>query len=205
MSHANLLRHALLSICIIWSVALLIIYHWWPDLALGLGAEQAPLAWLQSSVLVAISTLLWLKSISASFAARKGWAILAFILMVAALDERFTFHETVQDYILEFLMGSVGIKSFGHAILERLAQSVTLTYAIAGLMAARWLKLHVSAFSWQWIRVSILIGLCAIGLDIFADSMGTQIVEELLELTAESLFFAGLLIEVSEEFTNRKF
>lgn len=178
---------------------LTIAWLWWPDLSFGIGAENAPLGWLQSNWLIACATTAGIRATQSSDRAGsphfyRGWAVLSAAIFVAALDERFMFHEQLQDALANFLMeGDIGA-ALDHT--ERWTQGLTACYALAGLGSAAWLYRSAAPGAWRWMRAAILVGIVAIGMDLSSDAMGPQIIEEMLEFAAESLMLCGLVKEV---------
>jgi len=72
---------------------------YWPWLEQAWATEQAPLAWLQSSLLWSAATLALLLAL-AEPGAGHGWALVSALLLAAALDERFMGHEWLKDWLL---------------------------------------------------------------------------------------------------------
>lgn len=174
---------------------LVIAWLWWPDLALGFGAENAPLGWLQSNWLIACATAAWLRATirSDSDGEASGWRMLAVAFFLAGLDERFMFHEQAQDALVDLATGSLIDAASG---AERIAQGLTAVYAFAGLVSARWFRSVADRHAWAWMRTAIVVGVAAILMDVATDAMGPQIIEEVLEFAAETLMLCALVKEV---------
>jgi hypothetical protein len=183
-----------ISVGVLLAIALL----WWPELSFGIGAENAPLGWLQSNWLMACATAAGIRATlcpnkADSSRSAFGWSMLAAALFVAALDERFMFHEQIQDILADVLTGD----RFGvdPRRAERWVQGLTVSYALVGLGAAGWLRRVAAPSAWRWMRAAILVGIVAVLTDIASDAMGFQIIEEVLEFAAETLMLCGLVME----------
>lgn len=172
-----------------------IIYVWRPNLAVALALEESPIAWLQSSLLVACACAAGFRAMLAPAGepaknprAPLPWVVFSLLLIVAALDERFMLHERVQEFILFEVLD-------GDPALKRLTQVVTLAYALAGVGVMLWLRKAMAAPAWRWCRAGIAVGIAAVVMDVAFDSITLQIFEELLEVVALTLFLCGLFRE----------
>ena len=188
-------RSSVLILFISTAIATGIVYVWWPNLAVALALEESPVAWLQSSLLVAGACAAGFRAMLAQPAepAKKihgplPWVVFSLLLVLAALDERFMFHERVQEFILFEILG-------GDPALKRLTQAVILVYAVVGLGAMLWLRSAMTAPAWRWCRAGIAMGFAAVAMDVAFDSVTWQILEEFLEVAAETLFLCGLFRE----------
>lgn len=170
----------------------IVAWRWWPDLGLGLAAERAPLGWLQSNWLIACATAASLRTVLPG--GTRIWTVMGGLIFLAALDERFMIHEQLQEGIADGLLASVVIADA--RLAERLAQGLTAVYAIAGLLAAMWLRKAANPAPWAWMRAGIVVGIVAIGLDLASDELGLQVIEEVIEFAAETLMLCGLVTEV---------
>lgn len=172
------------------------IYAWWPNLAVALALEDSPFAWLQSGLLVACATVAGIRALidapgqsSANIRARFPWALLSLLLVLAALDERFMFHERIQEFLLFGLLR-------GDPALRPWTQALMLIYALAGIGVTLWLRRAMAEPAWRWCRAAVVLGIAAVALDVAFDSLTIQILEELVEAAAETLFLCGLFMEV---------
>lgn len=182
-------KHLLINNLIIISISLsLLIWIAWTGGEEALALEHSHLAWLQSMMLIACAVT----SANIAMLHRKHqlfWYILSSLLLFCALDERFMWHEHIQEYIyFQYLEPS--------AISIRWIQATTLVYAIGGVIVLTKLKLvsHLSTF--RWLGTSVLIGCAAVVLDVLFDSLRIQAYEEILEYVAEVLFLNGLINEL---------
>jgi len=196
---SNMTRSSILILSISTAITAGIVYAWSPHLAQALALEESPIAWLQSSLLVACACAAGFRAMMTppAEAVQKlrgplPWAALALLLVLAALDERFMFHERVQDFILFELLG-------GDPSLKRLSQAAILAYAVAGVGVVLWLRQAMSAPAWRWCRAGIAVGFAGIAMDATFDSVSVQVFEELLEAGAETLFLCGLFMEASTQ------
>jgi hypothetical protein len=170
---------------------------WWPDLGLAFATEQAPLAWLQASLLVACACAAGLRAaLAATPRDGWGWSVLALALVAAALDERFMGHERAQDWLLDQLPATL-------AGAERWVQGLALVHALAGVLLLVWLRRAAAPEAWRWCRAGIVVGLGAIALDLAVDAIAPQVFEELLETLAETLFLCGLFTEARRQASRR--
>jgi hypothetical protein len=147
----------------------------WPSLDAAVGIEEAPVAWLSSSLLVA-------GSVTALNAAPTGnrlaWLALCALLLVMAVDERFMGHERLRDWL--------AVGAWGNTVL--------LAYPAAGAPIVRALLREIpQTRARALILAGVVIAAVAIALDIAFEIMILQILEELLEVLAETLFLCGLL------------
>ncbi len=163
-----------------------IVWAWWPDLAMALALEQSPLAWLQSTLLIACACAAGMRAMAGTGQTR--WCTLALLLVLAALDERFMLHEQLQEFIVYRWFD--GAPQGG-----RWAAALTLLYGAVGLMAIAWLRASVSRPAWRWVLAALSVGLSAIGFDVAFDSVTMQVYEEVLEVSAEALLLCGLFRE----------
>lgn len=175
-------------------VAATIVGAWWPDLGLALAEESSPIAWLQSSLLVACACMALVRATHSDRNARspkadtKAWSVLALALFAAALDERFMGHERLQDYLQSAFPPSSGATGGPSLILGAVL--------VAGVIVWKWFAHHLAADARRWCVSGILIGFAAILLDMAFDAPRIQVLEELLEAFAETLFLCGLFTEV---------
>jgi hypothetical protein len=168
---------------------------WHPDLLFAFATEDAPLAWQQGMLLVACASVCGLLAQNAARAdagrARWFWGGLALCLLFAALDERFMFHEQVQDFLFYTVADAApAARPWIHALLA--------VYGCAGLVLLFFLKRIASRAAWRWFWPAIACGLAAIALDIRYDDIGMQLYEELLETLSSTLFLCGLFREAGE-------
>lgn len=113
---------------------------------------------------------------------------MAIALVAAALDERFMFHEWLQDWLRYGVWDDAPWAA-------RATSAVTLVYAVGGLVLLACLKLVARPQSFRWIVAAVAVGCVAIALDIAFNDLGWQVIEELLEAVAESLMLCGLFTE----------
>lgn len=190
-----MIRSCVLIFFISMAITAAIVYVWWPNLAVALALEESPIAWLQSSLLVACACAAGFRAIIATpseatrkFSGSLPWVVLSLLLILAALDERFMLHERIQDFILfEFFDNNLEFK--------RLTQTVILGYALVGLGVVFWLRGSMTAPAWRWGRAGIAVGFASIGMDVAFDSVALQGLEELLEVVAVTLFLCSLFME----------
>ena len=166
-------------------VAIVALY--WPWVEQAIAVEEAPVAWLQSSMLWSAATL----SLLLSFADRdraRGWALAAVGLLAAALDERFMGHERIKDWMLfRFYAGDVS--SMGHA-----GDLPMLVYVVGGAALLAWLRSGAPRFfGMRWLIAAVCVGTAGVALDIASTELRIQVIEEGCELIAETLFVCGLL------------
>lgn len=198
-----MMRSSVVIIFISTAIATGIVYMWWPHLAVAVALEDSPVAWLQSSLLVACACAAGFRAMVALPAEPakhlRGplpWVLLALLLILAALDERFMLHERIQEFILFEIFD-------GNPALKRLTQAVMLVYAVAGLAVILWLRGAMTAPAWRWCRAGIAVGFAAIAMDLAFDSVTLQVFEELLEVAAVTLFLCGLFREVDTQACQR--
>lgn len=158
----------------------------WPDLVFALALEGAPLGWLQSMALVACASAAALVAAQAS-AGRAAWGALALLLLAAALDERFMWHERVQDALAAALGDNEEHR--------RAAQTLTLAYVPIGLAVATWLRRELDPRAWPWACGAAAIGIVALLLDATFVAAAPQVVEETFEFAAESAMLVALFSE----------
>ncbi|MDR1935661.1 MAG: hypothetical protein LBS49_08790 [Candidatus Accumulibacter sp.] len=168
---------------------------WYPDLIFAFATEDAPLAWQQAALLVACACVCGVRAQLAalrvpevSFRAVAFWSVLALCLLLAALDERFMFHEQAQDFLFFTLFDAApAARPWVHALLA--------FYALAGVGLLHLLRQRASRAAWRWFWPAIACGLTALAMDIRYDDIGMQLFEELLETLATTLFLCGLFTE----------
>lgn len=172
---------------IVSAIFLAIVWLHWPWLEQAVAVEEAPVAWLQSSMLWSGATLALLL-VFVEPARRRGWGVLALALLLAALDERFMGHERLKDWMLfRFFSGEL-------AAMGRVGDLPMLLYAAAGLAFVTWLARGGPRFAGiRWLVAAVVVGTAGIALDIATKDLGMQVVEEGCELLAETLFVCGLL------------
>jgi hypothetical protein len=166
-----------------------IIWLEYPYLARAIAFEDSPIAWLQTSALVASATMcLSLATVDAKNG-RGGsvWYLTAGLLLVAAIDERFMLHETTARWMLRHFFGGDVTR------MGRIGSLPMIGYPIVGALLFAWIWRTARCARW-WMLAAILVGAIAITLDIATDAMTEQIMEELCELLAETLFLCTLVI-----------
>jgi len=184
------------------SILASLVFAWWPDVDLALALEDSPFAWLQSSLLVACGCVLAMRALVSDRPEQMAqrarqqttWGVLALLLILAALDERFMGHERIQEFLFFDVL-------HGEPALKHWSQALTAIYGMVGIAALMWMRHTMFASAWRWCRAGVAIGLAAIALDIAVDSVNVQIIEEILEATAETLFLCGLFMEVNKAVT----
>jgi hypothetical protein len=165
----------------------MVVAHW-PWLEQAWATEQAPLAWLQSSLLWSAATLALLLALTEPGAGR-GWALVSVLLLAAALDERFMGHEWLKDWLLFHAFGG------NVARMGLWGDAPILVYAAGGLGLLVWLR----RLAWpkpalRLMVAAVTVGCGALALDLATQSLGWQTVEECGEALAEALFDCGLLL-----------
>lgn len=163
----------------------------WPDLEFALALEDAPLAWLQTSMLVACATSAFLRASLADAGHRRGWLAVGALLLLAALDDRFMGHERAQQALFHALGGGPAAR--------HVAQGLTLLYLPLGAAALWWLRSQMQRMAWRWCLAGLGVGTIALGLDAAFTAAAPQVLEEVLEYVAETLFLCGLLTEVRRQ------
>jgi hypothetical protein len=151
--------------------------------------EKSPIAWLSTMLLVGSSTMalvLWMGG-----RGRAGFAWLSAALVLAALDERFMFHERLKHQLLAHVF-DYHREAMGHwgdapmALVPLVGAG--LIWVLRGELRGRLVRgLLVAAFT---------AGVVAIALDIATEAPVAQAVEEVLEVVAEALFLLALLARV---------
>lgn len=183
------LRVAASIIAIVGAMLAGIVWLEYPYLARAIAFEDSPIAWLQTSTLVASATMcLPLATVDAkSGRGGNGWYLIAGLLLVAAIDERFMLHETTARWMLRHLFDGDVTR------MGRLGSVPMIGYPIIGVLVFAWIWRAARCARW-WILAAILVGATAVTLDIATDAMTEQIIEELCELLAETLFLCALVI-----------
>jgi len=162
----------------------------WPWLELAFGVEEAPIAWLQSTVLAA-GAIGCLAHGLTRLRGTLGWSLSALGLFALALDERFMGHERLKEWIWsEIFDGDAGrLWLWGDA-------PILVNGAIA-LAAAAWVVRETrSRAATVWIAGAAVLGAAALAMDFASTSLSVQVWEELIELTAESCFLAAVLVSL---------
>lgn len=158
---------------------------YWPALDRAVAYEDSPITWLSTSVLIAAALV---AAVLAEDGAGRRWGVLALLLALAALDERFMGHEQLRDWLLQ-ASGSALSREDWRAnlgmLLYPLAGGSVAWRCVAGLPrgGARALA-----------GLALLLGSAAVLLDISTVALGWQVIEELLELLAELAFLCALLL-----------
>lgn len=151
----------------------------WPDLVFALALEHSPLAALQFALLAACATA---AALAGATSGRRGWAVIALLLLAAALDERFMGHEFVQARLAP-------------VVGPRLAQGLTLLYLPIGAAAVAWLWRVMAPAARRWCAAALAVGALALAMDAAFTAAGPQALEETLEYAAEWLMLNGLVTE----------
>ncbi|WP_124541702.1 hypothetical protein [Piscinibacter terrae] len=166
-----------------------IIWLNWPWLEQAVAVEEAPTAWLQSSMLWSCASLaLLLATVERS--RPPGWSLVAVGLAGAALDERFMGHERLKDWILFRFYGG-NVEAMG-----RVGDLPILVYGLGGVLVLAWLLRSPAAprfAGMRWMVAAVLAGFVALGLDLASNDLFVQVFEEGFELLAETLFACALL------------
>lgn len=170
-----------------------IVFGYWPDLDFALALESSPLAWQQSSLLVASAMVAALIAGMPSASRRESgiWAFTACSLVVAALDERFMGHEWLQDQLFYKLLD-------GNPAWQGWTASITAIYGLVGLVIVHQLWPVLCPAARKLCLLGLLIGLAAIAMDIAFDAVPIQMIEESLEVLAETSFLCGLFREAGK-------
>lgn len=160
----------------------------WPWIERAWALEQAPLAWLQSSLLWSAATLALVLALVEPGGAR-GWGIVAALLLGAALDERFMGHEWLKDWLL--------FQAFGGdaARMGIWGDLPILGYGLGGFVLLAWLR----RLAWprpalRLMLAAVAVGCGALALDLATTQLGWQALEECGEALAEALFDCALLL-----------
>jgi hypothetical protein len=178
-------------LCVVMLIIAWMGFRYWPDLQLTYATEEAPLAWLQSSLIFGCAISCALRATLPQRSPRDSWLwpAMALALVIAALDERFMLHEAIQDWLRYDVLDDAPWAA-------RAVGAVTLAYALAGVTVLLALKKTALAPAFHWIKLAVSVGFAAVALDIAFNSLGWQTLEELLEVSAESLMLCGLFTEV---------
>jgi hypothetical protein len=166
-----------------------IIWLHWPWLEQAVAVEEAPTAWLQSSMLWSCASLALLLA-TVEPARLPGWSLIAVGLAAAALDERFMGHERLKDWILFRFYGG-NLEAMG-----RVGDLPILVYGLGGLLVLAWLirsPARPRFAGLRWMVAAVLAGFVALGLDLAGNDLFVQVFEEGFELLAETLFACALL------------
>jgi len=152
--------------------------------------EEAPIAWLQSTVLAAGAVGCLAHGLIGS-RGTLGWSLSAMGLFALALDERFMGHERLKEWIwLEIFDGDV----------RRLWIWGDLPILIDGsiaLAAAVWIVRQTrSRAAAVFLAIAAGLGAVAVVMDLATTSLSVQMWEELIELAAESCFLAATLVSL---------
>jgi len=166
-----------------------IIWLHWPWLEQAVAVEEAPTAWLQSSMLWSCASLALLLA-TVEPARLPGWSLIAVGLAAAALDERFMGHERLKDWILFRFYGG-NLEAMG-----RVGDLPILVYGLGGLLVLAWVirsPARPRFAGLRWMVAAVLAGFVALGLDLAGNDLFVQVFEEGFELLAETLFACALL------------
>lgn len=170
-----------------------IVFGNWPDLDFALALESSPLAWQQSSLLVASAMVAALIANIPSANRRELliWGLTGCSLLIAALDERFMGHEWLQDQLFYTLLG-------GNPAWQGWTSGITAIYGLVGLIIVQQLWPALCPAARKLCLLGLLIGLVAIAMDIAFDAVSIQMIEEILEVLAETCFLSGLFREAGK-------
>ncbi|HYV43534.1 MAG TPA: hypothetical protein VFA20_01690 [Myxococcaceae bacterium] len=152
--------------------------------------EKSPIAWLSTMLLVgssAVSLVLFMRSRGGA-----GFGALSAALAVAAMDERFMFHERLKHQLLAraFDYDKAAMGHWGDAPMALVPLvGAGLIWLLRGELRGRLVR--------GVLAVAFAVGVVAIGLDIATEAPVAQAVEEVLEVVAETLFLLALLARVS--------
>jgi hypothetical protein len=166
-----------------------IIWLHWPWLEQAVAVEEAPVAWLQSSMLWCCASLALLLA-TVEHSRLSGWSLVALGLAGAALDERFMGHERLKDWIL-FRFHGGNVEAMG-----RVGDLPILVYGVGGVLVLAWLlrsKVLPRFAGLRWMTAALIAGFVALGLDLASNDLFVQVFEEGFELLAETLFACALL------------
>jgi hypothetical protein len=162
----------------------------WPFVERAIALEDAPLAWLQSTLLAASAAICLCHAV---LTGRAGWHVVAAALFALALDERFMGHERLKEWIwLELFDGDwnrAGRWPDVPILLEGVIGAGAIWWIVRGTGRG-----HPSRLLWS----ALAVGAVALIIDVASQSIAVQIWEELLELIAETLFLAALLASLNE-------
>jgi hypothetical protein len=152
--------------------------------------EEAPIAWLQSTVLAASAVACLAHALTRS-RGTLAWSLSALGLFALALDERFMGHERLKEWIwLEIFDGDVNRLWIWGDLPIVVNGAIALT---AALWIARATRSIAAAI---WLCVAAAFGAIAVAMDLATTSIVVQVWEELIELTAESCFLAAVLVSL---------
>jgi hypothetical protein len=105
-----------------------------------------------------------------------GWYAFGALLLFAALDERFMFHEAIAY----------------HTTSAWLAGLPMLAYGLTGALVLRWWW-RTAPMARGWMLPAAAFAIAAIVMDLANRAVAPQITEELLELAAFTAMLGGLL------------
>jgi hypothetical protein len=162
----------------------------WPWLELAFATEDAPIAWLQSTVLAA-SAIVCVAHGATRSRGTLGWSFSALGLFALALDERFMGHERLKEWMW---------LSIFHGDVQRLwiwGDAPILANGAIALAAAVWIARQTRSLAAViWLGIAATLGAIALAMDLATTSIVVQIWEELIELTAESCLLAAALVSL---------
>lgn len=175
---------------VIATVTAAIVWLNWPWLELAFGVEDAPIAWVQSTVLAA-SAVACLAHALTRARGTIGWSLSAAGLFALALDERFMGHERLKEWIwLEIFDGDVDRLWIWGDVPIVVNGLIALTAALWIARATRCVAAVI------WLCVATTFGAIAVAMDLATTSIVVQVWEELIELTAESCFLVAVLVSL---------
>jgi hypothetical protein len=152
--------------------------------------ERSPIAWL-SAMLLAASSAMALVLAMGSRRAGAGFSGLSAALAVAAMDERFMFHERLKHQLLAraFDYDKAAMGHWGDAPMALVPLiGAWLIWRLRGEFGVRLCR--------GLLACALGTGVVAVTLDIATIAPVAQAVEEVLEVVAETLFLMALLARV---------
>jgi hypothetical protein len=172
-------------------VAAAIVLSDWPFVERAIALEDAPIAWLQTSLIAASAVVCLCRAIIHGDR-RAGWYVVAAALFALALDERFMGHEQLKEWIW------LNVFDGDRARMGHWGDAPVVLYGVGGAAVVLWMmRRGARGYPALLLWAAIAVAGCAIALDVVATSIWSQIWEELLELLAETLFFVSLLLSLA--------
>lgn len=189
---------ALLPLTATFLFAALCFFAKWPNYWEWIANEQTPFTWLQSVLLLLVSTFCLLNALYTHLRKEAGapstWLFLGASMCFLALDERFAIHERVRDSILEPLGVTIPFLPWVGA-----GDFIVLGYfAVALVLLRRIIRVfrrETAAF--RFFLAGFLLAALAVGADSFnVERMSVEAIriEQTAEEIAEAFAFSCLLI-----------
>jgi hypothetical protein len=182
-------RLTIAMLTIVFTITIAVVFAEWPFIERAIALEDAPIAWLQSTLIVASAVTCLCRGIMSG---RPAWNAIAAALLVLALDERFMGHERLKEWIwLEFFDAD-------WSRAGRWPDVPMLFVAAVGAAVVTWITREIPAgYPAGLMWAALAAGAAALAMDVVWQTLEMQLWEELLELLAETLFFTSLLVPLN--------